>query len=69
MRPEEVVPPLKDASPAELLELARQPLVPLEVASDRKYLLSLRHGIFVDRPLLWRLLEGKAVDSNEYPKS
>lgn len=56
-----ILPPLKDISPAARAELAEMPLIPVDVEADRQYLMSLRHGIFVDKTKLFQLLEGQPI--------
>lgn len=56
-----ILPPLKDISQTSRAELAELPVIPLDVEADRQYLISLRHGIFVDKTKLFQLLEGKQV--------
>ena len=57
-----ILPPLKDVSQAARIEMAELPLIPIDVEADRQYLVSLRHGIFVDRTKLFRLLEGQQIE-------
>lgn len=60
-----ILPPLKNISLDARAELAELPLIPVDVEADRQYLISLRHGIFVDRAKLFQLLEGRpAVSAN-----
>ena len=56
-----ILPPLKDISQTSRAELAELPVIPLDVEADRQYLISLRHGIFVDKTKLFLLLEGKRI--------
>ena len=57
MEIEDLVPVLN--VPAEQAALlARQSFIPLSVAGDRQYLLSLRHGTLADRTVLFQLLTG-----------
>lgn len=56
---ERVVPPLKYCTKEELHNLAEQPMIPLNVEGDRQYLISLRHGLLVDKQRLFQILEGK----------
>ena len=56
-----ILPPLKDVSQAARKEMAELPLIPIDVEADRQYLISLRHGIFVDRVKLFQLLEGQQI--------
>ena len=55
-----VVPPLEGLSRAALAEAARQTFLPLSVAGheERQFVLSLRHGVLVDRGALLQLLDG-----------
>lgn len=55
----EVVPPLKGMGGGGLAQLARQPLIPLQVDGDRQYYVSLRHGVLPQKDTLMRLLEGR----------
>ncbi|KAL0051647.1 hypothetical protein WJX82_011174 [Trebouxia sp. C0006] len=55
---ERVVPPLKYCTKEELHSLAEQPMIPLNVEGDRQYLISLRHGLLVDKQRLFQILEG-----------
>ena len=52
------MPPLKYMTEKELHDLAEQPMIPLNVDGDRQYLISLRHGILVDKPRLFQILKG-----------
>lgn len=64
-----ILPPLKDISLAARAELAELPLIPVDVEADRQYLISLRHGIFVDKAKLFQLLEGRpAASANNMAK-
>ena len=40
----DIVPPLANISPAVASEMARQPLIPLDVSGARQFFLSWRHG-------------------------
>jgi hypothetical protein len=53
-----IVPPLKGMSNAELEKAANQVLVPLDVVGERQFYLSLRHGRFLQKELLFQLLHG-----------
>lgn len=55
---ERVVPPLKYCTKEDLHDLAEQPMIPLNVEGDRQYLISLRHGLLVDKQRLFQILEG-----------
>ncbi|DBA91034.1 TPA: hypothetical protein ACH3X2_004232 [Trebouxia sp. C0005] len=62
-----VVPPLKYCTKEELHVLAEQPMIPLNVEGDRQYLISLRHGLLVDKQRLFQILEGTfRTDSDRY---
>ena len=64
---ERMVPPLKYCTKEELHNLAEQPMIPLNVEGDRQYLISLRHGLLVDKQRLFQILEGKfRTDSDRY---
>ncbi len=64
---ERVVPPLKYCTKEELHNLAEQPMIPLNVEGDRQYLISLRHGLLVDKQRLFQILEGTfSTDSDRY---
>ena len=64
---ERVVPPLKYCTKEELHSLAEQPMIPLNVEGDRQYLISLRHGLLVDKQRLFQILEGTfGTDSDRY---
>lgn len=64
---ERVVPPLKYCTKEELHNLAEQPMIPLNVEGDRQYLISLRHGLLVDKQRLFQILEGTfRPDSDRY---
>lgn len=52
--------PILDDSAEKAVSLAQQAFVPLSVAGDRQFLLSLRHGKLVDRPALFKVLHGRA---------
>ena len=61
-----VVPPLKYMTQKELHDLAEQPMIPLNVDGDRQYLISLRHGILVDKQRLFQILKGDINKDNRY---
>jgi len=64
---ERVVPPLKYCTTDELHNMAEQPMIPLNVEGDRQYLISLRHGLLVDKQRLFQILEGTfSTDSDRY---
>ncbi len=47
--------------------MAEQPMIPLNVEGDRQYLISLRHGLLVDKQRLFQILEGTSrTDSDRY---
>jgi hypothetical protein len=54
----EVVPPLKSLGAEGLSQMARQPLIPVQVDGDRQYYISLRHGLLLQKETLMRILEG-----------
>jgi hypothetical protein len=56
---EEMVPPLQNLSPSGMAEVAEQTLIPIDVAGDRQYVASLRHGHIVDKATLMQLLKGE----------
>ena len=56
---DEVVPPLQNLSPSGMAEVAEQTLIPIDVAGDRQYVASLRHGHIVDKATLMQLLKGE----------
>ena len=60
-----LLPPLKQLSLGARAELAELPVIPFDVEGDRQYLISLRHGHFVDKPKLFQLLEGKPISDLE----
>ena len=53
---DQLVPPMQRLSKREKAELIHQTLFPLDVSADRQYLMSLRHGILVDKPRLVQIL-------------
>lgn len=53
---DQLVPPMQRLSKREKAELIHQTLFPLDVSADRQYLMSLRHGILVDKPILVQIL-------------
>ena len=62
---EDIVPVL-NVPAQQAAQLAIQSFVPLHVAGDRKYLMSLRHGNLADRSTLFKLLSGTyEVSHNE----
>ncbi len=64
---ERVVPPLKYCTTDELHNMAEQPMIPLNVEGDRQYLISLRHGLLVDKERLFQILEGTfRTDGDRY---
>ena len=52
-------PVLEGASDVQMGKLAANTFLPLDVRGDRQYLLSLRHGRLLQRPLLLQLLQGQ----------
>ena len=57
---DQLVPPMQRLSKVEKAELISQTLFPLDVAADRQYLISLRHGVLVDKAKLVEVLtEGR----------
>ena len=50
--------PVLNVSAEKAALLARQSFIPLNVAGDRQYLISLRHGVLVQREALFKLLNG-----------
>ena len=57
---DQLVPPMERLSQKEKAELIHQTVFPLDVSADRQYLISLRHGVLVDKPKLVELLtEGR----------
>lgn len=50
--------PVLNVSAEKAALLARQSFIPLSIAGDRQYLLSLRHGILANRKALFQLLDG-----------
>lgn len=57
---DQLIPPMQRMSQKEKAELIHQTIFPLDVSADRQYLISLRHGILVDRPKLEEILtEGR----------
>ena len=53
-----LIPPLQNLSNAELQEIAKEPVIPFNIAEDRQYLISIRHGVLVDKNRLMSLLKG-----------
>ena len=57
---DQLIPPMERLSQKEKAELIHQTVFPLDVSADRQYLISLRHGVLVDKPKLVELLtEGR----------
>lgn len=57
---DQLIPPMERLSQKEKAELIHQTMFPLDVSADRQYLISLRHGVLVDKPKLVELLtEGR----------
>jgi len=61
----ELVPPLKGVAGQGLTQMARQPLIPVQVDGDRQYYVSLRHGVLVQKATLMRILEGRHSSQHE----
>ena len=53
---DQLVPPMQRLSKREKAELIHQTLFPIDVSADRQYLMSLRHGILVDKSRLVQIL-------------
>ena len=53
---DQLIPPMQRLSQKEKAELIHQTLFPLDVSADRQYLMSLRHGVLVDKPGLVEVL-------------
>eukprot|EP00850_Spirogloea_muscicola_P008475 SM000045S16220 [mRNA] locus=s45:367138:368484:+ [translate_table: standard] len=60
-----VVPPLKGLNNEELRQGVQQLLLPLDVINHRQFIISLRHGILVDKTRLLRLLTGALLADEE----
>jgi hypothetical protein len=56
-----LVPPFKDITQSDMVRLARQSLLPLDVEGDRQYVISLRQGILKDPDRLKQLLSGQPL--------
>ena len=56
--PLEDVVPLLNGTTTQAAQVAMQSFIPLQVAGDRQYLLSLRHGALLDRQRLLQVLQG-----------
>mmetsp|Transcript_30040 Transcript_30040/g.77078 ORF Transcript_30040/g.77078 Transcript_30040/m.77078 type:complete len:87 (-) Transcript_30040:906-1166(-) len=52
------MPPLVDMSPEALQVMAERALLPLNVAGDQQYLISVRHGHLSNKARLMALLKG-----------
>ena len=61
MRADEVIPPLEGLGRRAAAALADRPFVPITVAGDRQFFVSLRYGRVLDRPRMLRLLTGAGV--------
>ena len=59
-----IVPPLKGAD-MDFVALAKQSFLPVDVAGDRQYLVSLRHGVLLDKIILMALLKGQDFASSD----
>eukprot|EP00850_Spirogloea_muscicola_P003286 SM000013S26455 [mRNA] locus=s13:445406:448674:- [translate_table: standard] len=60
-----VVPPLKGLNSEGLRQAVQQLLLPLDVINHRQFIISLRHGILVDKIRLLRLLTGTLLADEE----
>ena len=56
-----LVPPLQDISKEVEVSLAEDVLLPIDVAGDRQYFVSLRHGILSDKAGIFKLLRGSPL--------
>ena len=56
--------PVLDVPSEQAMLLARQSFIPLTIAGDRQYLLSLRHGTLANRDALFKLLKGASSHSD-----
>ena len=54
----EVIAPFQNMAPEAVAEAASKPLIPLDVAGDRQYYLSIRYGHLVDKQQLQHILSG-----------
>jgi len=61
VRADEVIPPLEGLGRRAAAALADRPFVPITVAGDRQFFVSLRYGRVLDRPRMLRLLTGAGV--------
>ena len=62
----DVVPPLRGLDSEGLAEVAKQPLLPVQVLGDRQYYVSLRHGILVDKKTLFGIMKGETKAQEQY---
>ncbi len=65
VRADEVIPPMEGLGRAAAAALADRPFVPITVAGDRQFFVSLRYGRVLDRPRMLRLLTGAGVEAGE----
>lgn len=54
----DLIAPFQDMAPQAVAEAAAKPLIPLDVAGDRQYYLSIRYGNLVDKQQLQSILNG-----------
>ena len=54
----ELIAPFQGMHADSIAEAASKPLIPLDVAGDRQYYLSIRYGHLIDKLMLQRLLDG-----------
>lgn len=65
MEVEDVVPPLEGLGRGAAEELAARPFLPVAVAGDRQFFVSLRYGSVLDRPRMLRLLTGQGIKQGQ----
>ena len=65
MQLRDLIAPFKDMSPESVAEAASKPLIPLDVAGDRQYYLSIRYGHIMDKRLLQSVLNGSLHPQDE----
>ncbi|EFJ44750.1 hypothetical protein VOLCADRAFT_94820 [Volvox carteri f. nagariensis] len=65
---EQVVAPWRNRSVAEVRSQARQALMPVEVAGDRQYYISVPHGHLLQKEILQKILYGAPIDANAEAK-
>lgn len=64
---EQLIPPMQRLSKKEKAELIHSTVFPLDVSADRQYLISLRHGVLVDKARLVEILtEGSYSKPESY---